>query len=338
MLKLIERNITERHWGTVINITISFLLTTWFFVANRFEINLFLTFFVLFFLIAIQIRVAILQRRYAKNYSKLEEKYKHFIKCYEFLNDECLLYSRWVQSINKIRTTNLGNINKYIKYVNIHGIQYEQSPIITDPQEQLIKIRDEFEISVLDLFGRRGTADVETTLAYKIHFLDGSSSDWKSIDDTSHSTAKTFNDLANDPRSTFYSVLVKEDPFAFHPRKKDVLRTDRDAAKKLGKEEGRYYRSEYDKAGYPGSIICKHFAIVNSDNVKTKYIEAVVSLATFKNPLISKEDGEEFTRKYDLLKHEIIRNLERKMANELALFYIDKIHPYPAQRPHLSIQ
>ena len=308
MRKSIGEYLNESRVGIITSVMLPFLLAVWPFFAGIFEIGLFVSISVSILLLVCSIIITVCQRNYNRIKSKDYDEYIRLQKIHD--------------SNTRIREGNYANL---VAHINDNFRYGSFVPIITDPRGQLIRIQQEFQTTVLDFFDKTDAKDdVETRLGYRIPFLEGSSGEWKLIDGAIYSSIRSFHELANDPRSTINSVIEGDESFAFNPIKNKVVIESIDEAWRLGRNAKRYVRHPRDANGLPGSIMAKHF-VVGGDN-GTKYIEAVLVLATFSNPLIGDSDTEEFKRKEEVLKSQIVGNYVRKMEDEFALFFIQQMN------------
>jgi len=223
-----------------------------------------------------------------------------------------------ISSLTTIREQRFEKIREYLegKY---KGDEFAE--IITDPWGQMKMIKNHFKDIVLDFFEKSDTGNVFSNLAYKMK-----DDMWRWAGDGK--TEYTAEELAKDPRSTFFSV-INGLHYEFHPVKKDVdnvypnenKKAEKAEAELLPKSARRYLRTKNDgKKEMLGSIICKH--IVLSTPEGETYIEAVLIFHTSSESLTANIAAKELCEKERVLEHDIVNGFEQMLKVELALFYM----------------
>ncbi|MCL2611407.1 MAG: hypothetical protein FWE02_07005 [Defluviitaleaceae bacterium] len=243
-----------------------------------------------------------------KDQCKLSEKLKETQKNLKQSEYEFKISRKVRQDNDNNRDQKFLDVFKHIKS-NFRTNTF--APIISKPEEQLKLMQKGFETTILDLFDKTNNVGLITNLFYRIPSIDNH---WREID--GYSTSEhTGDELAEEETSTFYHTVKGQGNYGFlsfyHSKKE---------AYKLKK----YYPSTDEKDDdMPGSIICKYFAIMER-KMKKPYIEAVFSLSTMREPLISGKEKGELQIKTDMLRSTIVDNYERKLRLELSLFFMEK--------------
>jgi len=222
--------------------------------------------------------------------------------------------------ISSLSTIREQRFQKILDYLESNYANNEFTEIITDPLGQMRLIKDHFKDIVLEFFKKTDTENVFSNLAYKIN-----GDIWRWVGDGK--VGYSANELANDPRSTFFSVINGIN-YEFHPIKIEVdnlfkneeKEEEKERAGKLKSTDRRYLRGNNDDNNMLGSIICKHTVLKIEDKI---CIESVLILHTSLESLTKNmENNDELAKKTKMLEHYIVASFEKMLKVELALLYM----------------
>ncbi len=208
-------------------------------------------------------------------------------------NDGQYVLEKLLQSVNSGVTKKMNRFCSYIKKNNESEVD-DPFMEITQPQEQIVSILENVQITLSDLFGIRRNC-IGISIIYKHHV------DWDWLCNIDNTGDLSLSDILSNPDCTAKQIIDGKKSFIFHPDKR------------VGKSKNEYVSANVDDShNMIGSILSQDISIGHDD------FRVVLNISTYGQQFC--EEGDEETKKKIL--NILLPPFIMRIQLELALLHI----------------